>query len=176
MIQHRFWRLFIFLGLLGWTGCTTVTDQKIQTPSPHVSLSIENKNLLDQLHANQTELARIYKEIQPISEGNLFYGSDEQLNIIQKASLYILSSHRLARHQEELLSFFTDIRADRQKEYRSFLVKGLKRSVFEAASELNSLNTYYALSENDTARELIDQAVELIRKNMNIYKQLSSDL
>ncbi len=176
MMQKRLWRFLLLFGILSWGGCVSAPGPKPEDPSRSTSIVIQNQSLLDTLHDNLTELKRLYEEMQPISEGQLFYGSDEQLCIVQKSSLRILSSQRLARHQEELLSFSSGIASDTRKRYIELLINGLERSVFETASDLNSLNTYYAFSENETAREHIDHAVVLIRENMNIYKNLIKEL
>lgn len=170
------WR-FLFLCLLAQSvGCATVADNESVSPgSASYSINL-NQDLTEKLTSNLNSMVPISKDMRQISEGHLFYGSDEQLNTIQKSSLYISLSIMTARHQKELLSIMAYVRSDRQKDFAALLVEGLKQAVFDSAYHLNSLNTYYAFIENQTALKNIDDSVRLIRDNMDIYKQLITDL
>lgn len=175
-MQKRHWRFLLLFGVLSWGGCVSTPAPKPEDPSTGSTIVIQNQDLLDTLQFNLMELKRLYEQMQPISEGQLFYGSDEQLCIVQKSSLRILSSQRLARHQRELLSFSAGIQSGTRKDSIKILIDGLERSVFESASDLNALNTYFAFSDNETVREHIDRAVDLIQENMTIYKDLINEL
>jgi hypothetical protein len=172
-MQKRFMGLLLLLGTICIIGCAAGPDiEPVVKRSEPFLLVQQSKDLTEKLHHNQKELSRIYQNIRSISEGNLFYGSDEQLNTIQKSSLYVLSSTRTAYHQWELLSIMAYIHPDNQNDYISFLVKDLRQSVFNSAYDLNFLNTSYALIENREAREYIDNAVVLIRQSIDLYKKL----
>jgi hypothetical protein len=172
-MQKRFMGLLLLLGTVSILGCAVGPDiEPVVKRSEPFILVEQSKALTEKLHHHQKELARIYQNIRLISEGHLFYGSDEQLNTIQKSSLYVLSSTRTAYHQWELLSIMAYIHPDNQDDYISFLVKDLRQSVFNSAYDLNFLNTSYALIENKEARDYIDNAVVLVRQSIDLYKQL----
>lgn len=175
-MQKIFWRFFLLCLLAQPVGCATVADNE-SVAQKNTSLTMHlNHALMEKLASNLDAMVSISKDMRQISEGHLFYGSDEQLNIIQKSSLYILLSTMTARHQKDFLSIIAYIRSDRQKDFATELVKGLKQAVFDSAYHLNALNTYYAFIENETARENIDNSVKLIRANMDLYKQFIVDL
>lgn len=175
-MQNIFLRFFLLCLLAHAAACATIADNEAV---PENALSLNkclNKDLTDRLTSNLEAMLSLSEDIRHISEGHLFYGSDEQLNIIQKSRLYILISIRNAQHQKELLSIVEYVRSDRSEDYAALLVKGLERAVFDSAYHLNSLNTYYAFIENHTAREKIDDSVKFIRDNMDLYKQIITDL
>jgi hypothetical protein len=172
VMQKRFMHLLLLFWLAVGLGCVTAPDTAPTVKPSGSSVFTQSDELIKKLHINQKELLRIYQNIRLISEGQLFYGSDEQLNTIQKSSLYILLSNRTAHHQWEVLSIMEFIHSDHKKDYISFLIKGLRQAVFNSAYDLNFLNTYYAFIENQDAREHIDRAVALIRANMELYKKL----
>lgn len=176
-MQKIFWRLLFLYMVAGGMGCTTVpesvTPPQATAPSSTILL---NQDLIEKLDANQQELKHISKEMRLISEGHLFYGSDEQLGTIQKSSLYISLSKRTTMHQKDLIALVDYIRPDRRGEYAGLLIKKLEKAVFDLAYDLNFLNTYYAFIENQTARENIDKAAAVIRDDMDNYKQLIVEL
>jgi hypothetical protein len=172
-MRKWFMGLLLLFGTVSIIGCAAGPDiEPVIKRSEPFMLAQQSKDLIEKLHHNQKELSRIYQNMRLISEGHLFYGSDEQLDTIQKSGLYVLSSTRTAYHQWELLSIMVYIHPDNQDDYISFLVKDLRQSVFNSAYDLNFLNTSYALIENKKAREYIDNAVVLIRQSIDLYKQL----
>jgi hypothetical protein len=172
-MRKWFMGLLLLFGTVSIIGCAAGPDiEPVIKRSEPFMLAQQSKDLIEKLHHNQKELSRIYQNMRLISEGHLFYGSDEQLDTIQKSGLYVLSSTRTAYHQWELLSIMVYIHPDNQDDYISFLVKDLRQSVFNSAYDLNFLNTSYALIENKKAREYIDNDVVLIRSSIDLYKQL----
>lgn len=171
MRQKRLWQLLSFF-LLAAGGCAAVSTPEMANRSEAFPKAFTEHAPLEKLHQNEEKLMQIFKDIRLISEGNLFYGSDEQLNTIQKASLYILSSARTVRYQSVLLSISPNIRSNNSNEYTALLLKESEQAVFDSANDLNFLNTYHAFIDNKAAREHIDGAVALIRENIELYKQL----
>ncbi|MGD9209755.1 MAG: hypothetical protein PVI90_03215 [Desulfobacteraceae bacterium] len=165
-------RILIFFLVVTVLGCTTAIDPKPETKTVSSFTIPQSKAMIEKLDSNHKQLIGIYQDMQIIAEGDLFYGSDEQLCTIQKSNLYILLSTRTVRYQKQLLSMMDNIDTKNRQNYLSMLTKELKQAVFDSAADLNFLNTYYAFIENETAQENIDTAVTLIRDNMNIYKRL----
>lgn len=165
-------RILIFFLVVTVLGCTAAIDPKPETKTVSSFTIPQSKAMIEKLDSNHKQLIGIYQDMQIIAEGDLFYGSDEQLCTIQKSNLYILLSTRTVRYQKQLLSMMDNIDTKNRQNYLSMLTKELKQAVFDSAADLNFLNTYYAFIENETAQENIDTAVTLIRDNMNIYKRL----
>jgi hypothetical protein len=175
-MQIWFIHLLLFFWLVIGLGCATAPEIAPSVKFSEPSVLIQSEELIEDINNNQKELLRIYQNIRLISEGHLFYGSDEQLYTIQKSSLYILLSNRTAHHQWEVLSIMEFIHSDHKKNYISFLIKGLRQAVFNSAYDLNYLNTFYAFIENQDARKYVDRAVVIIRTNMDLYKKLMAVL
>ena len=175
-MQNFIGRLWVVFPLLVALGCTAAVAPKTKTKATVPSLVSQCQDLVEQLDINHHQLTRLYQDMRVIAEGNLFYGSDEQLSMIQKSNLHILLSKRMAKYQKQLLSTRSHVDLSDPKAYITILIKALEQGVFDSAADLNQLNTYHAFIENESARENIDTAVTLVRSNMALYKELISVL
>lgn len=169
-------RLLILILAVTGMGCAGAVVPEPAPTAVAPSLMSQSRVLIEKLDLNQKQLADIYQQMQVIAEGDLFYGSDEQLSTIQKSSLHILLSNRTARYQTQLLSALSYVGVKNRKDYLPILIKSLEQAVFDSAAELNNLNTHYAFIEKEAARDNIDRAVTLIRTNLDLYKQILSML
>jgi hypothetical protein len=157
-------------------GCATLPGDVSQKPSPHKTPSGDVRPLIEKLLINHKNLEPIYQDLRLIAEGNLFYGSDEQLNYIQKACLYVQLANMTAYHQWDGLSLADYIQPGQLRDFYTLRISGLKQALFDSAYHLNFLNTYHAFIENKTALDDIEAAVNLIRDNMDIFQKLVTAL
>jgi hypothetical protein len=157
-------------------GCTTLSGDVSQTSLPGKTPSGDIQPLIEKLLLNHKSLEQIYQDLRLIAEGTLFYGSDEQLNYIQKACLYVQLADLTAQHQWDGLSLMDYIQKSRLRDFYTLKISGLKQALFESAYQLNFLNTYQASIDNKTALDDIEAAVDLIRDNMDIFQKLIAAL
>jgi hypothetical protein len=157
-------------------SCATPPGDVSLEPSPNKTLSGEVRPLIEKLLINHKTLEQSYQDLRLISEGNLFYGSDEQLNYIQKACLYVQLADLTAYHQWDGLSLLDYIQPGQLRDFYTLKISGLKQALFDSAYQLNFLNTYHAFIENKTALNDIEAAVNLIRDNMDIFQKLVTAL
>jgi hypothetical protein len=157
-------------------SCQSLPGHVSKEPAPEKTPADVIRPLIEKLLINHNDLQRTYQDMRLIAEGNLFYGSDEQLNYIQKACLYVQLADMTGYHQWDGLSLLDYIRPDRRRDFYTLKINGLKQALFDSAYQLNFLNTYQAFIENKTAVGDIDTAVNLIRDNMDIFQKLIAAL
>ena len=120
------------------------------------------------------ELREIYLDLRSVAQAHSFKGLDEQLNYIQKASLYIEKSLIGASHQWEFFSIMHDIRSAAIVDYFTLRHKGLGRAANEARYDVKFITVYQSQITNPVAKEDIDRALSVIAEIRTIYDELTT--
>lgn len=173
MVRYGQLKISGVLCLIVWfvAGCAAVSEQGRKQDSDYEQLKLRINPQIQTLGLNCDEMSRITKTLDTATKSEL-YGSDEQLNYMQKAQLYAVKTQKTSCCQWYTMSLVDSIRPEMRKDYLTHQVEALKDALSENTYDLMSLNTYEAFIEDQHTLSDIRKVADLVRRNNDIIEKL----
>jgi hypothetical protein len=129
------------------------------------------KEKTEQLFLNYKILEALYGDLREIT-GGYIYNSDEQLNYMQKMTLFVNEARMICYYQWQLLSVMDYIKPEAKNDYYTLRRKDLLKAKTDLAFVLSLLDLYRNYIVNKAALQPVDEAAVNIKANVYIFESL----
>ena len=129
------------------------------------------KEKTEQLYINYKLLDDLYKDVRKVA-GAYIYQSDQQLNYVQKAALYINEARLTSYYQWQMLSVIEYIKPAYLEDYFILRQKDLHKAKKDLNFLITLLDLYSTYIENQAALKPVDEAVAHIKGTIYLFEGL----
>lgn len=166
----------ILLLMFLMTACASVSQPASERGAAIERINARIDPLIERLYLNHKSLGIIHLDLRKVAEAHIFIRDDEQLNFIQKSSLYIQLAHQRSYGTWNMISVLAYIKPEMLRDYYTLCLTDLEQAHFETKFNLAFLETYGTFVTHPMARKAIDGARITIADNLAIYEKLQQAL
>jgi hypothetical protein len=116
-------------------------------------------------------LDHLYGDLREVTSAYI-YQADEQLNYMQKITLFINEARLICYYQWQLFSIMDYIKAEAKKDYYTLRRKDLTKAKADLTFIRSLLDLYRTYIENKAALPPIDEAAANIEANVYLFERL----